>query len=169
MADHYSNLSLAVSMNAEQGAWTTKLHDYVQRKLSDMDDGVETPPPDADIADAANRLTAEFDSSGGVTLQYFDDPKDLFNEPPYLWVEHDESADIHYVASLMEEFLRHFGLDNPICFQWSNDCSKPRLDAYGGGAVVVRRSGISAFHTSDWIKDQLRDDACSPISRPGLL
>lgn len=31
--------------------------------------------------------------------------------------------------------------DNIVCFQWSYSCSKPRLDAYGGGAMVVSRRG----------------------------
>jgi hypothetical protein len=37
----------------------------------------------------------------------------------------------------------------PICFQWSYDCSKPCVDAYGGGVMVITQDQILTDTTYD--------------------
>jgi len=37
-------------------------------------------------------------------------------------------------------------------FEWSNDCSKPRVDAYGGGAVIITARKIKSMSTTEWLR-----------------
>ena len=36
--------------------------------------------------------------------------------------------------------------------EWANDCSKPRIDGFGGGAVVISRLGIDYINTNVWVQ-----------------
>jgi len=54
-----------------------------------------------------------------------------------LWIYFDTSGSIDSVADMLQEFLSVFRPTDIITFCWSDSCSKPRLDAYSGGAVAV--------------------------------
>jgi hypothetical protein len=42
-----------------------------------------------------------------------------------------------------------------VTFEWSHDCSKPRADAYGGGAALITAKNIKTMNTSDWLQEQI--------------
>ena len=60
-------------------------------------------------------------------------------EDDCVWMYHDESIDVEFVAFLAQALLEAFEIDEPFVFSWSYTCSKPRLDEFGGGACAVRR------------------------------
>lgn len=66
-----------------------------------------------------------------------------------LWIYFDDSGYIGAVADMLQEFLFIFRPDEIITFCWSDGCSKPRLDAYGGGAVAISSSEWLAENTYD--------------------
>lgn len=69
-----------------------------------------------------------------------DDPVGNFDvEEDGVWMHHDESIDIDFKAFLIQALLEAFEIDEPFVFSWSYNCSKPRLDEFGGGACAVRR------------------------------
>lgn len=45
-------------------------------------------------------------------------------------------------------------LNETVGFEWADTCSKPRLDAFGGGAMFVTATEIRGMHTSRWLAEQ---------------
>jgi hypothetical protein len=39
-----------------------------------------------------------------------------------------------------------------VTFEWSHDCSKPRVDAYGGGAAIITAKRIKTMSTCEWLR-----------------
>lgn len=65
-----------------------------------------------------------------------------------LWIHAWESFDTTTAAEICRAFLARFEPKGCIVFEWANSCSKPRLDAYGGGGCCVTAEG--AEWTSTW-------------------
>jgi hypothetical protein len=53
--------------------------------------------------------------------------------------------------------LEKFNPDGCVTFEWSHDCTKPRIDAYGGGAAIITARKIKTMSTSEWIRANLSD------------
>ena len=69
---------------------------------------------------------------------------------------HSESGGVDAVGALVQHLLLKFQIPGQIAFEWSHDCSKPRIDAYGGGAAVIRAGEIKMMTTGDWLQEQTR-------------
>jgi hypothetical protein len=54
---------------------------------------------------------------------------------------------VGYTVDLVQAFLKRFELDLVVSFQWANTCSRPRPNAFGGGAVVISRRNAMWFNT----------------------
>jgi hypothetical protein len=67
-----------------------------------------------------------------------------------LWL-HSDSGGIDAVCAFVQHLLIKFNPSGRITFEWSHDCSKPRVDAYGGGAAIITASEIKTMNTSDWL------------------
>ena len=61
-----------------------------------------------------------------------------------VWL-HSQEGGIDAVCAFIPHLLEKYDPTGRATFEWSNDCSKPRVDAYGGGAVVisVRRKRVT--------------------------
>lgn len=59
-----------------------------------------------------------------------------------LWCHHDESMNVDAAVEAIHYVLKKHKLDDIVSFEWSNDCSKDRLDAFGGGCAVITRKKI---------------------------
>jgi hypothetical protein len=70
-----------------------------------------------------------------------------------LWL-HSESGGMDAVCAFVQHLLVKFDTVAFIAFEWSHDCSKPRTDAYGGGAAVITKTAIETMNTSDWIRSK---------------
>jgi hypothetical protein len=70
-----------------------------------------------------------------------------------IWL-HSESGGIEAVCAFIQHLLQTFDTAAFVAFEWSHDCSKPRIDAYGGGAAVITKSEIETMNTSDWIRSK---------------
>lgn len=71
-----------------------------------------------------------------------------------IWIHSDsggEDAACHFVQHLLDKF----GVTEAITFEWANTCTKPCLDAFGGGAVVITATDIKSMTTSQWLYEQL--------------
>jgi len=74
-----------------------------------------------------------------------------------VWI-HDEDGyvEVEGVADVLQQWLILTDeTDLPIAFEWANTCSKPRLDAFGGGAALIRKEGVEFLSTSSWIDDKV--------------
>ena len=49
----------------------------------------------------------------------------------------DESFSVDHVIMAIQAFLVEWRPDRFVTFMWADTCSKPRIDAFGGGSVVV--------------------------------
>ena len=62
---------------------------------------------------------------------------------------------IDAVCAFIQYLLERFNPDGPVCVEWSNDCSKPRTDAYGGGAALITSEEIRIITTREWLDQQI--------------
>jgi len=54
-----------------------------------------------------------------------------------LWIYSDEYGEPEHVVRFVQRCATAFDLTGPWGFTWSTSCSKPRIDAFGGGAHVL--------------------------------
>jgi hypothetical protein len=70
-----------------------------------------------------------------------------------IWIHSDDSG-----ADAACEFVQHlldkFGIEESVGFEWANTCSKPCLDAYGGGAVIITATEIKSWTSFAWLSLQ---------------
>jgi hypothetical protein len=60
------------------------------------------------------------------------------------------------LCAFIQHLLQKFDPRGRVEFEWSHDCSKPRVDAYGGGAAIITAKRIKSMSTCEW----LRKHAC---------
>ena len=71
-----------------------------------------------------------------------------------LWL-HSQSGGIDAVCAFVQHLLQKFNSSECVTFQWSDDCSQPRTNAYGGGAAIITTSEIKTMNTSDWLSENV--------------
>jgi len=69
-----------------------------------------------------------------------------------LWM-HSDCGGIDAVCAFIQHLLHTFNPNGSVTFEWSNDCSKPRVDAYGGGASVITSDEIKIMSTWQWLRE----------------
>lgn len=70
----------------------------------------------------------------------------------------DETGEPEHVIRFALRCAEAFDLKGLWGFQWADTCSKPRHDAYGGGAHVidlVKRQSFGWINTSEWLRTAL--------------
>ncbi len=72
---------------------------------------------------------------------------------PGVWL-HSSQGGIDAVCAFIRRLLQRFNPDGSISLEWSNDCSKPRTDAYGGGAALITAKNIRSISTGEWLHGQ---------------
>lgn len=78
-----------------------------------------------------------------------------------LWIYDDDSGDPERVIEFVLLCAETFGLKGLWGFEYANTCSKPRLDAFGGGAHVIdlgNRKSIGWVSTNEWLTAALSGD-----------
>lgn len=94
---------------------------------------------------------------GGPYCQYEHMPKDQA-----VWVYSEESGNIDGLADLVARFQTRFTSDTPWILEWANTCSRPILDSFSGGAVVVYKGTIHGICPHDlakqWIAKQIKKE-----------
>lgn len=131
MADYYTNFSFIVPLNPEQQAYALNL--FLQMSAIQQGEAVPADFPDA-LKEFAEDCSFEVEAS----------------KPHDLWL-HSSTGGIDAVCGYVQHLLQKFNLP-PICFEWSHDCSKPRTDAFGGGAAIITAQTLQTFNTSDWLR-----------------
>lgn len=71
--------------------------------------------------------------------------------PEGIWL-HSYEGGVDAVCAFIQHLLKKFKLKDRVGFEWSFDCSKPRTDAYGGGAAVITSEEIKSFTTTAWLQ-----------------
>jgi hypothetical protein len=66
----------------------------------------------------------------------------------------EESANPGFMADVIHAVLEHHGSKDCVGFEYALDCSKPRIDAYGGGACFITANGIEYMSTNLWLEEK---------------
>jgi hypothetical protein len=86
----------------------------------------------------------------------------------HLWLYSDEYADLAKLGHLIQRFLRRFRPHDCWALSYACTCSKPRIDAFGGGAVFITSRRITFDNSWDLIdrKRQTFERRRQPKPRP---
>ena len=89
-------------------------------------------------------------------LELFLDERDfeVAEEKSGIWI-HSNDGGTDAACQFVQHLLDRFGIIEPVSFEWANTCSKPRLDAYGGGAAVITATDINAISSCQWVFKRL--------------
>lgn len=135
MADYFTNFSLIVPLPTEEAV------EYalnLAEQASDAYLGEEIP---ADFPASLKDVVEDwrFDTHSR-------DPSDGRG----LWL-HSSNGGIDAVCAFIQHLLQRFARGSHVTLEWSNDCSKPRVDAFGGGAALVTARRIKTINTGEWL------------------
>ena len=137
MADYFTNFSFIITLpSAEAQAYALELHSQASASFSG--DALPEDFPD------------ELKSS--VEDWCFEADADHSDGKPALWL-HSSNGGIDAVCAFVSHLLEKFDPQGRVEFEWSNDCSKPRTDAYGGGAALITATEIKTMSTSEWLRE----------------
>ena len=139
MADYYTKFSFILSL-PDEAAQKHALDLDSQARRSQFDD-----EPDNDVP--ASLVEAVEDWSFETEAESSPDNWEI-------WL-HSESGGVDAVCAFIQYLLLTFAPEDRLTFEWSNDCSSPRLNAYGGGAAVITAKKIQTMSTSQWLDNLL--------------
>jgi hypothetical protein len=136
MADYFTNFSLVFSLPSQEAqAYALELADQAGR----VQQGDEQP------ANFPKELASN------VEDWHFETNVDTAEQKPALWL-HSSNGGVDAACAFIHHLLRKFDPTGRVTFEWSHDCSKPRTDAYGGGAAVITAKKIKTMSTFEWLR-----------------
>ena len=63
-------------------------------------------------------------------------------EESSVWVYSEDDGNVEAAVDFTQWFLEYMGIDGAVLITWANTCSKPRLDSFSGGAMLVDKTGV---------------------------
>jgi hypothetical protein len=69
-----------------------------------------------------------------------------------IWI-HSQYGGQDAAGVFIQHLLQKFAFAGGVAFEWSHDCSKPLVDAFGGGAAFVTANEIETFTTQEWLAE----------------
>jgi len=137
MANYYINFSLEFNITDEERKW--------------LDTQLSSETPEFEIDDDSEHWP---DFQWGL-------------QSDTIWIHSDGESNLEQVIDLCSGLLNHFDSNKKIGFEWSLDCSKPRTDAYGGGAVCISKDKVVSMNTGSWLNTELNKTQEPKKSRKG--
>jgi hypothetical protein len=139
MADYFTNFSLVICLaNETEQAYALDL----AHKASLAQQGDELP---ADFPKALVDMIEDW---------HFETVADNSGTNYGLWL-HSIYGGVDAVCLFIQHLLQKFDPQGKVSFEWSHDCSKPRVDAYGGGAAFITAQEIKTMSTAAWLNQQM--------------
>jgi hypothetical protein len=68
-----------------------------------------------------------------------------------LWVYTDESGNVEAAAAMIQGYLNATEQDITVYMSWANTCSKPRINEFDGGGVVITQTELFWANSYDAI------------------
>ncbi len=132
MADYFTKFSLVLKLKPEDQAYALEVATQARaHRWQEAPLPASFPPPLKEVLEDWNFET-EQDKDG-------------------IWLNSD-SGGINAVCNFIQHLLQRSDSKECVTFEWASDCSKPRPDAYGGGAALVTAQEITSLNTSEWLK-----------------
>ncbi len=116
--------------------------------------------------DIRGELAAELDRREGATLG-FAMQVDHKSRPGALWIGSDECGEPEHVIQFVLRCAEALDLTGLWGFTWSLCCSRPRLDAFGGGARIIdlgKRQSIDWIDCAEWVAGRTSEKPTSPTT-----
>lgn len=130
MADYYTKYSVVIPMSAERSAYAKSVYDASGDAVFS---GSKEGMPEA--------LADDEDYIDGFCFE-------CVVQSDGIWINGWEGG-LESAIKFIQHLLEHFNDDGTVVFEWACDCSKPRVDAYGGGAVRITRHEIETVSTGE--------------------
>ena len=146
MADYFTNFSLLVPLPTEDA----------QKYALDLAHA-------ATVTYQGDEPPANFPASLAEVIDdwQFDTDADQTSGSWGLWL-HSDSGSIDAVCAFIQHLLQKFNPEGRVSFEWSHDCSKPCVEAFGGGAAIITAEAIKSICTNQWLQEQAEADAQAP-------
>ena len=135
MADYFTHFSCLLDVGTLDKA-ARALALFLELRAADQD---------ADDPEAAGFTLARQDVSEGRTL----------------WIHDDEHGDVEAVIRFVLRLAAELDLTGLWGFEYALTCSRPRLDAFGGGAHVIdlgARKSIGWTSSQEWLAAALNGE-----------
>ena len=148
MADYFTNFSIVINLaSKKQQAYALDL------------------AHNATIAHQGDELPANFPEAlkNAIEDWQFETEAQDSGGKHGLWL-HSTYGGVELACLFIQHLLEKFDPKSYVAFQWSHDCSKPRTDAYGGGAAFVTAQKIKTISTGDWLQKQIEPAASFGIA-----
>ena len=116
--------------------------------------------------DIRAELAAALEAEEGIDIGFEAEPNPDSGDAT-LWISSDCYGEPEHVIRFVVACAEAFELQGRWGFTWSLSCSKPRLDAFGGGAQLIdlsSRRSIGWVVCADWLEAELIDN--TPQSPP---
>ena len=141
MPSHYTEFSTFLSLTPEQADWADAL--FVEMDLAAEDEReMEGDYP------ALSEFTIDGQGSGFEAHR-----TSLASQESMIGYAiasgEDKNGNVESAMQFITEVLAHFDLDDVVMLEWSNSCSRPVLEGFGGGIAAITRKGSEALTTQD--------------------
>jgi len=148
MADYYTHFSLIVTLPS------TEAQAYAMRLAAQAEEWAgQITPAFADLPDFPACLLDYVEGWCFETeLATVKAPTD--DGEPAIWL-HSDNGGIDSACEFIKHLLEKFDPTGVVTFEWSHTCSKPRIDAYGGGAALVTANSVVTMTTHEWLQQQI--------------
>ena len=132
MADHYTQFSVGIRVpSPEAKEWLLAKFEEI-KKREEAENGLEEL---------------------GFDFQFQTDEV----EGTYIWChDQDGSANLELFIEIFTRYLKKFSPKTYIHLTWSNSCSKPQLNAFGGGLAIITAYDVHTFDEWDWAKTKTK-------------
>jgi len=144
MADYYTHFHFVVPCDHPDDLVDT--YRKLTADVENLDEVADNHPIFADLDEIVLGLPTLTSRDGGVV------------------VDDNCEGDLAATCAVVKWMLTHSGTPDEIYFEWCNWCTKPRTDAYGGGASLVTSAGWTSICTSD-LHEQLTDDLAARTTK----
>jgi hypothetical protein len=132
MADYFTNFSVVLLLNKDQQEYALNLVDAVEGYRNE---GQPLPP---NMPECIREVVDDW-------------PFDVEAVNEGIWINSQYGGQ-ESACAFIQHLLQKFDFATSVSFEWSHDCSKPRTDAYGGGAAFITSTEIETFSTSEWLR-----------------
>jgi hypothetical protein len=88
-----------------------------------------------------------------------------------LWIYADEYGQPDHAACFVERCADAFDLTGLWGFTWSTTCSKPRIDTFGGGSILIdlaKREITESIDCNAWLTSRLTANQSGAAQPPTL-
>lgn len=122
---------------------------------------VRTPEKAVQAIELFLRLRNEDYASEEPRFAGFDQSIQDDPQSSLLWIRDDSSGDVEAVISFVLRLAEDLDQTGLWGFEYALTCSRPRLDAFGGGAHVIdlgARTTIGWTNTNEWLAAALNGE-----------